>query len=147
MLEIELDVQEQFGARGAGRALGRAAEALHVEAEVDPWRLHDEELILSIQQRRFWLNGLPLPLGDRPYECLAILARDPGRPHFSKDIGAKIAPSGSPDVTARKAKAEAERQIRKALDDAGLDGDLAEKLIVADGRNGYRLGVSVRVVE
>jgi hypothetical protein len=36
--------------------------------------------------------------------------------------------------------------VREALKEAGVESSLAEELIVADGRLGYRVGVAVRVV-
>ncbi len=144
---IELDLAEQLGAKGIGRALGRAAEALGVAGEVAAWRLCDEELVLHAESKSVWLLGVRVALSDRLYALLAHLAADPTQARATSAIGALLAKgSSTPDVAARKAKADVERQIREALESAGVDTEIVERLIVAEGRKGYRLGVTARVV-
>jgi hypothetical protein len=60
----------------------------------------------------------------------------------TKDLGARLSNAGSPDVTARKAKADAEKQLLGA----GIDAADVATLIVADGKKGYRLGLAARVI-
>ena len=49
-------------------------------------------------------------------------------------------------MAARRAKAEVERQVAGSLLAAGRDASIAKKLVVSEGRKGYRLGVTARVV-
>jgi hypothetical protein len=146
MLEIELDVAEQLGCKRIGRVLGRAAEALGVPHEVDRWRLCDEDVVVDAAKQITWVTGVRVPLKERPFGLVLHLAKVGGLLLATKDLGARISNAGAPDVTARKAKAEAEEQIRKVLDEAGVDSAIVNRLIVAEGKKGYRLGVSARVL-
>jgi hypothetical protein len=134
MLEIELDVAEQLGARRIGRVLGRAAEALGVPHEVEAWRRFDEALVVEEASQRAWLLGVAVPLKDRAFGLVLHLARRGAAVVATKEVGARISSAGSPDVTARKAKAEAEKQMRDALEGAGVDAAIVDRLIVAEGR-------------
>jgi hypothetical protein len=145
-LEIELDVAQQFGLAPIGRVLGHAAQALGVEDEVEPRRLCDEDVVVDRATQRVWVLGVLVALTERPYGLLHELARNGGALVATKEAGARISRSGAPDVTARKAKAEAEKQIREALVDAGVSDAIVDRMIVVEGKKGYRLGVSARVL-
>jgi DNA-binding response OmpR family regulator len=146
VLEIELDVAEQFGARPIGRMLGRAAEALGGEKEVEPWRLCDEEVVIDLGGESLWVAGVRVALTDMPWRFVEFLARRGGKVATTKEIGQYLSRSEYPDVAARRTKADVERRVREKLQAAGVDADVALRLIVADGKRGYRFGVSVRVV-
>jgi hypothetical protein len=146
VLEIELDVAQQFGARPIGRVLGRAAEALGVEKEVEPWRLCDEEVVIDLGGESLWVAGVRVALTDMPWRFVEFLARRGGKVATTKEIGQYLSRSEYPDVAARRTKADVERRVREKLEAAGADADVALRLIVADGKRGYRFGVSVRVV-
>jgi hypothetical protein len=64
----------------------------------------------------------------------------------AKELGSHVSRSEYPDVAARRAKADLERQVRASLEEAGADAEVAGTLVVTEGRRGYRLGVSVKVV-
>jgi hypothetical protein len=147
IVTIELELEEQLGAKGVGRALGRAAEALGVAGEVAAWRVCEEELVLVAATKSVWVLGVRVMLNERLFGLLAHLAVDVTIAHATKDLGGLLAKgSSTPDVAARKAKSEVERQVRAALEAAGVDAEIVERLIVAEGRKGYRLGVTARVV-
>jgi hypothetical protein len=142
MIAIDLDVAEQLGARRIGRALGKAAEAVGAADEVEAWRLHDEDVVIDEGSGRVWVAGTPVALTEKPLRLLTLLARRAGQITPSKEIGMELSSSGYPDVAARKAKAELERQVRAA----GLDDALIGRLVLVDGRKGFRIGLSARVV-
>jgi hypothetical protein len=146
IMQVEVDLAQQLGASDVGRVLGRAAEALGVGSEVEAWRRFDEELVMEEEARRVWLSGTLVRLKDRAFGLVLALAKSGGKVVATKDAGIRISGAGSPDVTARKAKAEAEQQIAEALEASGADTEIVGRLIVAEGRRGYRMGVSVRVV-
>jgi hypothetical protein len=146
VLTIELGLAAQLGAERIGRVLGRAAEALDIAHEVQAWRLCDDEVVVEPATERVWVLGVMVPLRGRVYAFVAELAAAAGRVMPSKELGARLSTAGSPDVTARKAKAEAEKQMREGLDAAGVDVSIVERMIVTEGRRGYRFGVRVRVI-
>jgi hypothetical protein len=74
------------------------------------------------------------------------LGRNVGRVATTAEIGGYVSSSEYPDVAARRTKQEVERQIRAGLVGAGVDAAIVERLIVVEGRKGYRLGVGVKVV-
>jgi hypothetical protein len=144
MLAIELDVREQLGAKRVRRALGRAVEALRVASELPAWRQWDEDLLVERKAAAAWVFGVRVALSGLPHGLLVHLAQTGGLP--SRELGARLSNSGTPDVTARKAKAEAERQIRDALVDAGVDPAVIDGLIEADKKKGFRLTIAARVI-
>jgi hypothetical protein len=146
MLEIELSLREQLGAVPLGRALGRTAEALDLAAEVDPPKLYDEEVIVETATERTWVVGVPIAFNEHRWKFMHFLARRGGAVSAAKDIGASISKSAYPDVVARRIKAQIERQVRAELRAAGVDAGVADRLIVGEGRLGYRFGVGVRVL-
>lgn len=146
MLEVELDVAEQLGAKSLGRALGRAAQALGVADQVELWRLCDEGVVVNPSTKSVWVLGVLVSLGERAFRLLAELTSAAGQVISSKELGTRISNAGAPDVTTRKAKAELENAVRRALGEAGLDASLAGRLVEVEGRRGYRLGVPARVV-
>jgi hypothetical protein len=81
-------------------------------------------------------------LSEKPFRFLEYLARHSEQLTPTKDLGAYVSSSEYPDAAARRIKGELERQLRAA----GIDDLLVDRLVVADGRKGYRLGVSARVV-
>jgi hypothetical protein len=141
MLEVELAVGEQLGAERVGRVLGKIAEAVGLEAEVLAWRRYDEDLVVQAATQTAWLTGIAVPFRDRAYGLVLHLAKRGGLT-ATKDLGASISSAGAPDVTARKARAEAEAAARRA----GVDAGTVKRMIVVEGRKGYRLGVSARIV-
>jgi hypothetical protein len=145
VLAIELDLGQQLGEKRIGRVLGRAAEALGVAKEVQGWRLWDEELIVDRVKETIWIFGVAVALATQPAQLITYLAEASPRVVSTKELGAQLSSSGS-DVTARKAKAETERQVRQSLEEAGVDPSVVDRLIVSVGRSGYRLGLSSRVV-
>jgi hypothetical protein len=146
MLEVEIDVAEQLGARSVRRVLGRIAEALRIEGDVEPCRLYDEEVVIDPATQRFWVTGVPVALSDRSWRYVEYLSRTPGKTVTTKEIGLHVSRSGYPSVSARKARAAVERQVRQSLEAAGADVSVVERLIVAEGRLGVRFGVAVRVI-
>jgi hypothetical protein len=146
IVAVELDLREQLGAKRITRALGRAAESLGVADEVEVWRRWDEELLVERKATVIWAHGVRVLLSERPHRLLVLLAESAGQVLATRDLGLRLSTGGAPDVTARKAKAEAERQMRGAFEEAGADARIVEGIIVADGRKGYRLGVSARVI-
>jgi hypothetical protein len=146
MRAIELDVGEQLGAKSVGRALGRAAEALGIPGEVEAWRTCAEDVVLEVAARTLWVLGVRVHLPDHPFKLLLHLAERRGQVIATADLGLKLGVGGEPNVRARKAKALLEKHVREALEGAGSGSTLAEEMIVAEGKAGYRLGVGVRVL-
>ncbi len=116
MLEVGLSVDEQLGARRIGRVLGRIAEALDVGDEVERWRRHDEDIVIDAATESVWVTGVRVPFRGRAYGLVL---------HLAKAAGAVVA------TAARR---------------AGIDEETVARMIVVEGRKGYRLGVSARVV-
>ena len=143
---IELDVGEQLGVKRIGRALGRAAEALGVGHEVEACWLYDEEVIVDRAARKVWVTGVLVGLSEKAYRFVEYLALHAGRPTTTKELGSYVSSSGYPDDAARRIRGEVERQVRRSLEGAGADVAIVERLIVAEGKLGYRIGVGVRVV-
>ncbi len=146
ILAIELDVHEQFGARGVGRALGRAAEALGVGNEVDAWRRYDEELVIDRTAKRAWLLGVTLILKESGRKLVDYLAAHAGNVVPTNTLGRHVSLSADAGAAARRVKTDVEEQVTECLTRAGVDTAIVERLIVAEGHKGYRLGVSVRAV-
>jgi hypothetical protein len=146
MLEVELDIGEQLGATRVGRVLGRIAEAIGVGHEVDMWRRCSEDVVVDSPTQRVWVTGVLVPYREREYWLMEELAHRGGRWVATKDLGELISDAGAADVTARKAKAEVEKQTRAALRREGVDTEIVDRMIGVDTRKGYRLGVSARVV-
>jgi hypothetical protein len=143
---IELDVDEQLGAKSVARALGRAAEALGIPNDVEAWRRYEEEVVLEAASNVAWVLRVRVALPEHPFKLLAHLAKNRGATTPTSDLGLAISKGGEPDVRARKAKAALEKCVTEALVEAGVDPALASGLIIADGRKGYRLGMTARVV-
>jgi hypothetical protein len=146
VLTIGLDVGEQLGVDRVGRALGKAAGTMGVAGEVDPWRFHDEDVIVDAARRKVWVTGVLVGLSEKAYRFLEFLARRPGAPTTTKEIGAYVSSSGYPDDAARRIRGDVERQVRRSLLAAGAAIAVVDRLIVGEGKLGYRIGVTVRVV-
>jgi hypothetical protein len=84
MLEVEIDVPEQLGARNVARVLGRIAEAL--ESDVEPFRLYDDEVVIEPATERLWVTGVLVPLSDKLWRYVEYLARA-GKAVTTKEIG------------------------------------------------------------
>jgi hypothetical protein len=146
MLEVEIDVSEQLGARRVARVLGRIAEALGIEGDVEPWRRCDEEVVIDLATERVWVTGVSITFNEHRWKFVSVLGRKGGTVATTKDLGAAISKSSYPDVVARRTKIQVDRQVRRELEAAGADASLVDRMIVAEGRQGYRFGVSVRVL-
>jgi hypothetical protein len=145
VLVVELDVEEQLGVKRVGRALGRAAEALGVGGEVEAWRTCGEDVVIEVATQRVWICGVLVTLGEASYRLLELLAKSGGRVVATKELGAQLSARSSPEEGARKAKMRLETQVSEQLARAGVVWN-AREIVVAEGKKGYRLGVSVRVV-
>ncbi len=94
---------------------------------------------------RFWGTGVLVALSDKSWRYVEYLARA-GKAVTTKEVGLYVSRSEYPDVSARKARVALERQVRQALEAAGADVGVVDRLIVTEGRLGVRFGVSVRVL-
>ena len=103
-------------------------------------------MIVDAAQRKVWVTGVLVGLSEKAYRFIEFLARRPGAPTTTKEIGAYVSSSGYPDDAARRIRADVERQVRRSLLAAGADEGVVERLIVAEGKLGYRIGLTVRVV-
>jgi hypothetical protein len=146
MLEVEIDVAEQLGARSVGRVLGRIATALGVEKDVEPWRVCEEDVLVETNTDRVWVKGVSIRFNEQRWKYLNLLAQKGGVVAAARELGSAISKSGYPDVVARRMKIQVDRQVRRELEAQGADASIVERMIVAEGRLGYRFGVSVRVV-
>ena len=146
MLEVELAVDEQLGALRVARVLGRIAEALGLEGEVEAWRLYDEEVVLDLASQRMWVVGVAVTLSDKSWRYVEYLAKSGGKAVTTKEIGQDVSRSDYPDVSARKARRAVEKQVRQALVAAVADAGVAERLFASEGRLGVRFGVGLRVI-
>jgi hypothetical protein len=146
MLEVELAVSEQLGAERVGRMLGKIAEALGLEAEVDPWRLYDEEVVLDLASQRMWTEGVEITLPEKSWRYIEYLAKSDGRAVTTKELGTYVTRGDYPDASVRKIRVKMEEQMKRQLSAAGADTSVAERLIASEGRQGVRFGVSVRVL-
>jgi hypothetical protein len=144
MLEVELTVGQQLGAERVGRVLGKIAEALDLVHEVPAWMRYEEDVVIEIAPQRVWIRGVLVPLSDAPYRLLEILSRE-ARVVPTKELGAKLSAGGYPDEAARRIKMKLEAQVSACLKRAGDPWD-ARQIVVTEGKKGYRLGVSVRLV-
>ena len=144
VLAVELDVDEQLGVKRVGRALGRAAEALGLASEVEAWRTCAEEVVIETATQSVWICGVLVPLADLPYRFLELLAKS-GRVVPTKELGAQLSSASLADEAARRAKMKLEAQVSECLARAGVVWDVA-RLVVTEGKKGYRIGVSVRIV-
>jgi hypothetical protein len=144
VLAVELDVEEQLGVRRVGRALGRAAEALGVASEVETWRTCEEDVVIEVATESVWICGVPVALADQPYRLLELLAKS-GRLVATRELGTRLSSGDYPEEVARRVKMKLEAQVSECLERAGVVWD-ATRMIVTEGKKGYRLGVSVRVI-
>jgi hypothetical protein len=146
MAHVELDLFEQLGAAPLASVVRRAAKVLGIEEELEPWQLAEEVLYVDTVSQRVWVLGVLVRLlTENSYRFLEYLAKNASRVIPSKEVGAHVSASGYPDVAARRAKAEVERQVEGSLVAAGRDASIAKKLVVVEGRKGFRLGVTARV--
>jgi hypothetical protein len=150
MAQVELDIFEQLGAAPLASVVARTAKVLGIEQDLEPWRLAEEVLVVDTATQRVWVLGVLVTLlSENSYRFVEYLAKKSSiapRVIPSKEIGAHVSRSDYPDVAARRAKAEVERQIAGSLVAAGRDASIAKTLVVVEGRKGYRLGVTARVV-
>jgi hypothetical protein len=144
MLCEELDLEEQLGARRIGRVLGRAAQALGIGDEVEGWRTCAEDIVIDAAAEKVWVLGALVALSDKPYRALLVLARRAGVV-TSKELGLAVSASEYPDGAARRIKGQLEAQVDASLTKAGVTWDRA-RFILTEGKKGYRLGMSARVV-
>jgi hypothetical protein len=149
VIAIELDVEEQLGVKRIGRVLGRAAEALGVTAEVEPWRLCEEEVVVEGAAgggaRRVWVIGVAINgLSERGYRFVEYLAKNAGRVIATKELGGYVSNAGAPDVTARKVKREVEERVKGSLEAAGVAAERVAGGGEEDDRRGWEEGVSAR---
>jgi hypothetical protein len=107
--------------------------------------LYDEEVVIDPATERFWGTGVLVALSDKSWRYVEYLARA-GKAVTTKEVGLYVSRSEYPDVSARKARVALERQVRQALEAAGADVGVVDRLIVTEGRLGVRFGVSVRVL-
>jgi hypothetical protein len=144
VMVLELDVGAQLGTERIGRVLGRAAVALNVADEVDPWRTCEEDVVVDAATQQTWVKGVLVPLSDAPYRMAEILASS-ARVVGTKEIGEKLTSGDYPVEAARRIKMVLETQVRDALTAAGVVLGV-ESLVVTEGKKGYRLALSARVV-
>jgi hypothetical protein len=149
MAVVELDVTEQLGADSAWQVVARAARALGAEGELEAWRIAEEELVVDKASQRVWFRGvLVTKLSEKSYRFVVFLVENQGKVVATKELGALVSMSGYPDVAARRTKREVERQIGESLVAAGRLGEAesVKRIVVVEGKKGYRLGVGARVV-
>jgi hypothetical protein len=148
VIAIELDVEEQLGVKRIGRVLGRAAEALGVAAEVEPWRLCEEEVVVEgaagSGAQRVWVIGVAINgLTDRGVRFVEYLAKNAGRVIATKELGAYVSNAGGARCDGAEGEegggGAGEGESRGGGDRAGESGRGGEE----DDRGGWEEGVSV----
>ncbi len=92
------------------------------------------------------LSLVSIAFSEHRWKFVHFLAGKGGARAATKEIGAALSKSSYPDVVARRVKIEVDRQVRRELEAAGVDGSIVKRMIVAEGKSGYRFGVSVRVL-
>ena len=146
MLEVEIDVSEQL--RGAARRAGARANRGGARRSRARWSrraLRRGRSSIDPATERVWVTGVCIRFNEQRWQLVSVLARKGGAVATTKDLGAAISKSSYPDV-ARRMKIQVERQMRRELEAAGADASIVDRMIVAEGRQGYRFGASVRVL-
>jgi hypothetical protein len=82
----------------------------------------------------------------RPAQCILELLARSTCVVPTKTLGVKLSAGDYPDEAARRIKMKLEAQVHEGLMRAGDPWDVSQ-LVVAEGKKGYRLGISARVID
>jgi hypothetical protein len=146
LFEVEYDGLVAGGAKltWAGVKLARLADEIDVSA------LSDAPLVIHRATRRAWLFGTALALADSGYVMLEGLALRPDRFSTGREVSAWLSPARAAREDTSAAKATKLKLVRWMIESFETAGKKVptreiEKVIVAEVKKGYRLGVGVEV--
>ena len=143
LFEVEYD-----GLVDGGSALvERAVRLARLEDEVDKWRLTDAPLVIERKNRRVWFHATLMELADSGYAMLEGLARRPGEIASTREVCKWLSPAREDLQAARATRPKIVKWMAASFEAAGKAVPLEEieRVIVLEGKRGYRLGVAVRV--
>jgi hypothetical protein len=133
--------------RGGTELVARAVALAKLEDDVDPCRLTDAELVVHRASRRVWYLGTPMTLADSGYAFVEGLAMRPGEVSTTREV-CKWLSRAREDLQAAKAtRPKVVRWMKQSFEAAGkkVTAEQIERVIVVEGKKGYRLGVTVKV--
>ena len=154
--QVELTLLEQFGLGDMTAVLRRIVEEMGLEEEVaiagegkDAGAEMRAELVYDRGVGRLWLTGVALDaLPDLARRMLVFLVENEPKVVSVRELGNAMSPATlNPDVMVRQTRQSLTRWIAACFAAAGKpvpEGVLA-RLIVKEGKGGYRLGVTVAV--
>ena len=143
LIEVEYDGLVEGGAA----LVERAVKLARLEDEVELWRLTDAPLVIHPKTRRVWFHETRMELADRGYAMIEGLARRPGEIASTREVCKWLSPAGMDMQAARATRPKVVKWMAESFEAAGksVPMDEIERVIVLEGKRGYRLGVEVRV--
>jgi hypothetical protein len=132
---------------GGTALVERAVRLARLEDDVDLWRLTHAPLVVHRASRRVWFHGVLLDLPDSGYAFVEGLALHPDRVSSSREVCKWLSPRRVDLQAARATRPKIVKWIASRLDAAAkrVPAEEIERVIVVEGKRGYRLGVPVRV--
>ena len=149
--ETSLALAEQLGRGHVGHAVTRAANAMGIEDELEPWRWSSDArpLVFVASTRTFHFRRVRLLLSENRCRLLETLALAKGKSVDGNEVGAKVSPGAAlVDQIARKTRSGLGEDLAKSFEAAGeaMPDGLAQRLVEQVGKGSYRLGVGCVVL-
>jgi len=147
---VEVSDAELLGFGELVNVAARAADAVKLGDEVEPWRWGTRErpLVIAHESDEIWLGRVRLDLTDNQKKLLARLAKAEGGFVSPPALGASISPKAAiPDQIVRKAMLDLEARVRASAKAQGvaLAEEWVRALVEEKRGKGYRLGVGAVV--
>jgi hypothetical protein len=143
LFEVEYD-----GLVEGGTALvERAVKLARLEDDVHPWRLTDAALVVHRKTRRVWFHETLMALADSGYAMIEGLALRRGEIATGREVCKWVSPAREDLQAAKATRPKIVRWMIASFEKAKkkVPLDEIEKVIVVEGKRGFRLGVEARV--
>jgi hypothetical protein len=143
LFEVEYDGLVEGGIA----IVARAVKLARLEDEIDPWRLTDAPLVVQKKTRRIWFHETLMDLADSGYAMIEGLARRPDEISSSRDVCKWISSAREDSQAARATRPKIVKWMAASFAGAGkrVGREEIERVVVVEGKKGYRLGVGVAV--
>jgi hypothetical protein len=149
--QVELTLLEQFGLGDMKDVLRRIVQEVGLEEEIAIEARTEMRAELTYERSvdRLWLSGVALDaLPDLARRMLVFLIESAPKVVSVRELGhAMSSATMNPDVMVRKTRRGLRRWIEQCFVAVGkaLPKDAVERVIVKEGRGGYRLGVTFAI--
>jgi hypothetical protein len=143
LFEVEYD-----GLVEGGTALvERAVRLARLEDHVDPCRLTDAPLVVHRKTRRVWFKETLMELAESGYAMIEGLAVREGEVVSGRDVCKWLSPTREDLQAAKATRPKIVKWMTRSFEGTGrkVPHEEIERVIVVEGKRGFRLGVAVRV--